>query len=163
MGNNGVVYDTAGTLKRGRRVWVLARMESQTVLGDEVVPYLLFSNGHDGRHAVRVAITPIRVVCNNTLNLALSKAHRSWATMHIGQLDKKFEEASRTLGLAYDYMKQLNRTAEKLIKVNISEKRLQMLVEKVLPPPNDESKHGIKLVADFILSTARGKVYLVNL
>lgn len=46
----------------------------QDVTGGRVVPYLLFSNGHDGRHAVRVAVTPIRVVCQNTLNLALRKA-----------------------------------------------------------------------------------------
>jgi len=142
LGNDGVRYDTAGSLKGGRRVWMLARMDGRMLLGEEVVPYLLFSNGHDGRHAVRVAVTPIRVVCQNTLNLALRKADRSWATMHIGELDKKFEEAARTLGLANSYLDELGREADRLYKVKVNESQLKELVEKVIPLPRDKRRHN---------------------
>lgn len=137
LGNQGVHYDTAGSLQEGKRVWMLARMNSCKLLDDEVVPYLLFSNGHDGRHAVRVAITPVRVVCQNTLNLALVKAERSWATIHMGKLDKKLDEAARTLGLANYYINELNGAAERLYDIKVNDARLHQLIEQVLPLPKN--------------------------
>ena len=63
----GVKYETAGSLQDGRRVWLLARMPKEYIGGsDEICPYLVFSNSHDGTGAVKVAITPVRVVCNNS-------------------------------------------------------------------------------------------------
>ena len=56
-------------------MWILARMPQEYIIsGERISPYLLFSNTHDGSGAIKVALTPIRVVCNNTLNLALSTA-----------------------------------------------------------------------------------------
>jgi len=65
--------ETAGSLRHGKRVWVLARIKcdpSEIVKGDEVIPYLMLSNAHCGGIAVSVALTPIRVVCANTLAVA---------------------------------------------------------------------------------------------
>ena len=63
----GVRYETAGSLQDGRRVWLLARMPKEYTGGDDkICPYLVFSNSHDGTGAVKVAITPVRVVCNNS-------------------------------------------------------------------------------------------------
>ena len=93
----GVRYETAGSLLGGRKVWMLARMPHEYVIGGErISPYLLFSNAHDGSGPVRVAITPIRVVCNNTLNLALRTARRSWSLMHKGKIQARLEEARNT-------------------------------------------------------------------
>ena len=79
----GVRYETAGSLQGGRRVWLLAHMPRDYIIsGEKFSPYLLFSNTHDGSGAVKVALTPIRVVCQNTLNLALDTARRSWSMMH---------------------------------------------------------------------------------
>ena len=72
----GVRYETAGSLQGGRKIWLLARLPKEYIIsGDRISPYLVFSNTHDGSGSVKVAITPIRVVCNNTLNLALSTAN----------------------------------------------------------------------------------------
>ena len=71
-----VRYETAGSLQDGRKIWLLAKMPTRKVIDDEVEPYLCFSNTHDGSGAIRVCMTPIRVVCNNTLNLALNTARR---------------------------------------------------------------------------------------
>ena len=76
----GVRYETAGSLQEGRRVWMLARLPREFIIGGErISPYMVFSNTHDGSGAVKTALTPIRVVCNNTLNLALRTAKRSWS------------------------------------------------------------------------------------
>ncbi len=73
----GVTYETAGSLQGGKKVCMLAKMpEKYIIAGDEVTPYLVFFNSHDGSSGVKVAMTPVRVVCQNTLNLALGTAKR---------------------------------------------------------------------------------------
>lgn len=86
----GVRYETAGSLMGGRKVWMLARLPREYIIGGEhISPYLVFSNTHDGSGAVRVAVTPVRVVCSNTLNLALATAKRSWSMCHTGNVSEK--------------------------------------------------------------------------
>ena len=69
----GVKYETAGSLQNGRKIWLLAKLPDRYIIeGDQVEPYLVFSNSHDGSGSIKVAMTPVRVVCQNTLNLALS-------------------------------------------------------------------------------------------
>ena len=64
----GVRYETAGSLQGGKKVWLLAHMPHEYIIsGERISPYLVFSNTHDGSGAIKVALTPIRVVCNNTL------------------------------------------------------------------------------------------------
>lgn len=93
----GVRYETAGSLQGGRSVWLLAHLPHEYIIsGERISPYLLFSNTHDGSGAVKVAITPIRVVCCNTLNLALQTAKRSWSMNHTGNVKDKMEEAKNT-------------------------------------------------------------------
>lgn len=107
---NGVRYETAGSLQEGKRVWLLARLPREYIIaGERISPYLVFSNSHDGSGAVRVALTPIRVVCNNTLNLALDTARRSWSMIHTGNISGKMQEAKDTLFMAETYMDSLGK------------------------------------------------------
>lgn len=63
----GVRYETAGSLQEGKKVWLLARLPKEYVVaGERISPYLVFSNTHDGSGSVKVAVTPVRVVCNNS-------------------------------------------------------------------------------------------------
>lgn len=117
----GVRYETAGSIKGGKQVWMLARMPEQNILGDEVFPYLLFASGHDGKTAVQVCMTPIRVVCNNTLNFALNSAVRKWSLSHFKTIHGKLADAQRTLRLAGEYMNNLNDKAEELAAKNLGE------------------------------------------
>lgn len=106
----GVRYETAGSLQGGRKVWLLAHLPQEYIIaGERISPYLVFSNTHDGSGAVKVAVTPIRVVCNNTLNLALNTAKRSWSIIHTGNIIDKMEEAKNTLFMASDYMDELGK------------------------------------------------------
>jgi phage/plasmid-like protein (TIGR03299 family) len=82
VGQGKARYETAGSIDNGRRIWLLASVGEpiMPVKGDEVVPYLLLANGHDGRLMVHLRFTPVRVVCQNTLAMAL---HRSDDLPHI--------------------------------------------------------------------------------
>ncbi len=134
-----VRYETAGSLNGGRRVWMLARLPSTKVLGDEIEPYLCFSNSHDGTGAVKVCMTPIRVVCNNTLNFALQSAKRSWSVKHTGDISMKIKEAQDTLQLANAYMQSLNEYAESIVDIKVDEEALEIALGKVFPVKPDAS------------------------
>ena len=94
---------------------------------------ILFSNTHDGSGAIKIAMTPIRVVCNNTLNLAMSSAKRSWATKHMGDMQSKLDEARETLGFANKYMIALNEEAERLAQIKISDAELEAIFDAMFP------------------------------
>lgn len=134
-----VRYETAGSLWGGKKIWLLAKLPPEKVLGDDVEPYICFSNTHDGSGSVRVCMTPIRVVCNNTLNLAISTAKRSWAVKHTGDIAMKIKEAQDTLELARDYMKGLNEYAEQIVDIKVDEEALMMALGKVFPKKKDET------------------------
>lgn len=131
---NGVRYETAGSLAEGKKVWLLARLPREYIIGGErISPYLVFSNTHDGSGAVRVAVTPIRVVCNNTLNLALETAKRSWSMVHTGDIKGKIQEAKDTLFMAEEYMDNLGREFERLRKVQMTDEQVKEYIELLLP------------------------------
>lgn len=131
--DSGVKYETCGALKGGRVVWLLARMPEEKILDDEFVPYICFTNTHDGTGSVRVCLTPTRVVCMNTLNLALDNAKRSWATVHRGDISSRLAEAQHTLGLINDYTYQLKVEAEKLASIKVSDSAFEAILDNIYP------------------------------
>lgn len=136
----GVTYETAGSLQNGRKVWMLAKMPHQFLIGGDIVdPYLVFSNAHDGTGAVKVAVTPIRVVCNNTLNLALSSAKRSWSMIHTGDISQKIEEASNTLFKAEKYLNCLADEVEELKSFYLLDEEVEDYISQLLPIGKDAS------------------------
>lgn len=143
----GVRYETAGSLMGGRKVWLLAHLPHEYIIaGEKISPYLVFSNCHDGSGAIKVAITPIRVVCNNTLNLALTTAKRSWSTMHTGDIQYKLEDAKNTLFMADKYMEELGKEFEVLRKKKLSDKQVLDYIDMLLPVDENASSQQIKNV-----------------
>lgn len=141
----GVRYETAGSLQGGRKVWVLAHMPHEYIIsGERISPYLLFSNTHDGSGAVKVALTPIRVVCNNTLNLALSTAKRCWSTIHTGDIQNKMQEAKNTLLLAETYMDSLGKEFENLRMKKLNDKQIMEYIEILLPIEDGSTPQQIR-------------------
>lgn len=136
----GVRYETAGSLQGGRKVWILARLPREYVIsGERISPYLVFSNTHDGSGAVKVAVTPIRVVCNNTLNLALGTAKRSWSMIHTGDIQGKMQEARDTLFMAEDYMDKLGKAFDTLRRQKLSSSQVKEYIDLLLPLENGTS------------------------
>lgn len=138
-----VSYETAGMLFGGKMVWMLAKMPSTTIVGDEFERYFLFSNSHDGTSAVRCCLTNIRVVCKNTLNLALREAKRSWRYTHAGDLASKIVDAKNTLIYANEYNKAFAKEAERLAAKKFTKAEEERLIEKLFPIPKDVSARKI--------------------
>lgn len=134
-----VRYETAGSLAGGRKVWLLAHLPAEKILGDEVEPYICFANSHDGSGAVRVCMTPIRVVCNNTLNAALSSAKRMWSTRHTGDILSKMAEAQKTLELAGTYMMELGKYAERMANKTVTDERIREILDELFPVDENDS------------------------
>jgi len=114
-----VKIESAGSIRNGGKVWFLLKGESFSVRKkDEVSPYILVSNGHDGGTALRCTPTTVRVVCSNTLHMVIPKVERgkvvkaqpaSFIANHLGDVKGKVEDAKRALGL---YGKSLSATRE---------------------------------------------------
>jgi phage/plasmid-like protein (TIGR03299 family) len=130
----GVRYETAGSLADGKKVWLLAKLPNKYIMeGENIEPYLIFSNSHDGNNAIKIAMTPIRVVCMNTLNLALSSAKRIWSTVHVGNLKNKMQEAHNTLALAENYMTNLGQEFKSLSRIRLSDSKVNEYINMLLP------------------------------
>lgn len=137
VGTGNVKYDAAGSLRDGKTVWLLVRMEDQKILGDDFENYLCFTNSHDGKGAVRAMMTPTRVVCMNTLNMAIQNASRSWSMKHMGNMEEKFLAAKTSLGLASKYMQEMKNTAENLAKKKLSQNQIDNIIANLFPIEQD--------------------------
>lgn len=148
----GVKYETVGSLQDGRKIWLLAKMPEKYIIeGEQIEPYLVFSNSHDGSGAIKVAMTPIRVVCQNTLNLALSSAKRIWSTVHVGDLSAKMDEAHCTLQLAGKYMSNLGAEFAKLSRIKLADSKVLEYIEMLLPmdeSPTDIHRKNIERIRE---------------
>lgn len=149
----GVKYETAGSLQEGKKVWLLARLPKEYVIaGERISSYLVFSNTHDGSGSVKVAVTPVRVVCNNTLNLALDTAKRSFSMIHTGNIHDKIQEAKDTLFMAENYMDNLGIEFEQLRRQKMTDTQVKEYIELLLPmekePTPIQSKNILKLRSD---------------
>lgn len=149
----GVKYETAGSLQNGKKIWLLAKLPEKYIMeGEQIDPYLVFSSSHDGSGAIKVAMTPVRVVCQNTLNIALSLAKRIWSTIHVGNLAAKMDEAHNTLLLAEKYMGKLGSEFSRLLKIKLSDQKVMEYINLLLPmdaqPTNTHRKNISRIRED---------------
>jgi len=149
----GVVYETAGSLQGGKKVWMLAKMPHRYIIaGDEITPYLVIMNSHDGSSGIKVAMTPIRVCCQNTLNLALSTAKRVWTTKHTENVMSRVHEARETLQLAETYMGELGKGIDALSRIKLSDRKVMEFMAEFFPVDSDmpeaQRKNNLRLMND---------------
>ena len=130
---------------------MLAKLPDTEIVGDKTEPYLCFSNTHDGSGAIRVCMTPIRVVCNNTLNFALGTAKRAWSVRHTGDIQAKLHEARMCLDMANKYMDHLAVYADQMANTTVTDDKIKAILEEMFPIAEDASdreKRNVKAVRD---------------
>lgn len=141
VAEGGLRYHTAGALGRGEKIFLLAKLpESIRVKNsdDLVDKYLLLSNAHDGSAALRVFFTPIRVVCQNTLNLAERRGQgQGVSILHKGNLEAKIREAQRVLGLAQRFYDDAAARIDSLTSHYPSQEQLKQFFTSLYPGPEE--------------------------
>jgi hypothetical protein len=141
VGEKLAIYETAGALRGGRRVWMLARIPKELRVGntdDTILPYVLLANSHDGSLALRVIPTTVRVVCQNTLNLALSRAGSTGVTIrHLDSLEDRVQEAREHLGVFVDRIEHFQEEADALAATTLTDSQAKTYFSEVfdLPAP----------------------------
>jgi phage/plasmid-like protein (TIGR03299 family) len=161
--DGGGRWETAGSIRGGRVVFGSLALERETVLdpsgvADKVKTYLLINTSHDGSIAIQASITPVRVVCANTLNLALGRKGKSpkqsFKIRHTQSADGKIQIARQALGLANAYMDEFDKLAHAMIQHEITAQQFNEIILAAYPKPEDEKK--------IALTKWRNKVDVIN-
>jgi phage/plasmid-like protein (TIGR03299 family) len=153
--DNGGRWETAGSIKGGRVVFGSLALERETVLdpngvSDKVNTYLLVNTSHDGSIAIQASITPVRVVCANTLNLALGNRGRggsvkqSFKIRHTQTASGKVAVAREALGLANAYMDEFDKMASAMIQTEVDKNKFDEIILALYPKPEKDSKGAVK-------------------
>ncbi len=149
VGADEAIYETAGTIGKGERIWILAKLPGYIkVHGKDIVSkYLLLSNSHDGSSVVRVKLTPIRVVCNNTLTAPLKGAGEINIS-HTVNAAEDMKQALSLLELTSSLYEQLDDVFNRMALTKISEKQLLDYVKALVPDKDEgggnETNQGIR-------------------
>ena len=143
-GDSRCAWESAGSLKQGKVVFGSLTVPREMVLdpqgaNDKTKLYLIVWTSHDGSVAVQAAITPVRVVCQNTLNLAMRSAKQSFKIRHTQTAEGKIQIARETLGLTLGYFDAFEKEAQELFKSEITDKQFYDIVRKVYPKPAEDS------------------------
>jgi phage/plasmid-like protein (TIGR03299 family) len=139
-------WESAGSLKKGKVVFGTVDIPRTMVLdpqgaNDETKLYLIVWTSHDGSVAVQAAVTPVRVVCQNTLNLAMAHAKQSFKIRHTQSVDGRIAVARETLGLALGYFDEFEKEAQALYSQAITDAEFSKLIQAIYPkPPQDAAK-----------------------
>lgn len=140
--SGGATMETAGSLRGGKYVWGLASLNQSFTLrnNDKINGYLLVGSPHEQGRSLIIKFTTIRVVCNNTLTLALRKGGREWRMSHRLEFnDASMAAAKEALGIAHDQMGEFEKNARKLQKLKVTDKDAIGLFTGLFDPSSDEA------------------------
>jgi phage/plasmid-like protein (TIGR03299 family) len=147
--HGGGRWETAGSIKGGRQVFGSIALERETVLdpdgvSDVVKSYLLVNTSHDGSIAIQASVTPVRVVCANTLALALGQGKRkikqTFKIRHTQTANGKVQAAREALGLATAYLDSFSIVANELFAAKITDQKFNDILLTAYPKPDEASK-----------------------
>ena len=141
VAKNEAIYESAGVIGKGERVWILAKLPGYIIVhGNDIVnKYLLLTNSHDGSSQVRVKLTPIRVICNNTLTSELQGAGE-FQIIPTPNAERDLDQAVIILGMSNHLYKQLNVMFNGMAARKITQAQLQEYLQ-ALVPDNEEMKN----------------------
>ena len=146
VGESKAYFETAGALGEGERIWVMARMPDamKIVSGDECFKYLLLSNTHSGEGSVIVKFTTVRVVCQNTLMLAMDDGQKAYRVRHSKQMHFKLEELADFLSTMQKIYLKAEEEFKRMAGVQMTGTRLHDYLEAVYPRTENQKKKGEK-------------------
>ncbi len=136
VGGDGIQYETAGALGKGERIFITAKLPNYIRVGREdlIEQYLFLTTSHDGYGSITAAFTPVRIVCNNTLNAALRNHSNSIKIRHTANAKDRLEQAHKVLGISNQLSGHLETIFNEWTKVRITDADLQHLIRMAMVP-----------------------------
>ena len=146
VGSDEAIYHTAGVLGKGEVVWIMAQLPEyiEGPDGNPITENVVLYNSHNGSKTLSAIFTPIRVVCENTLNMAISNTKNKVTIRHSGDVKFKLEQAHKLLGLSLDYFKKIKPIFNKMHDVKVNENDVNRFSEMIFPK-NEDSKNTTRV------------------
>jgi phage/plasmid-like protein (TIGR03299 family) len=136
---SGIKYETAGALGNGERIFITAKMPEIIRIGrkDVIEKYIFLTTSHDGSGSIMAAFTPVRIVCNNTLNAALHNHSNAVFIKHTANAEEKLKEAAKIISISDNISEQLQTLFTKWAKVRITDAELKKLIQLSMSPNSE--------------------------
>ncbi len=138
----GAHFETAGSLRRGKSVFVTLKLpDAMQIAGvDRMDLYLIGTTSHDGTAALRVDASPIRVVCANTQRAAFAHAVGHYTFRHTSNVGSQIIQCREALGLMWKYMDTFEQAAERMLNTELAMREFEKVVGQVWPVKDNASE-----------------------
>lgn len=143
-GGNGILYETAGALGNGERIFITAKLPDYIRVGngdDITEKYIFLSTSHDGSGSITAAFTPVRIVCQNTLNASLKNMSNVVRIRHTAGAKQRLDDAHKVMGLANKLSTELESTFNHWAKIKVGDDEMKMLIQLALCPNKETLQH----------------------
>jgi len=136
VGGDGILYETAGALGNGERIFITAKLPDYIKVGkdDLIEKYLFLTTSHDGYGSITAAFTPIRIVCNNTLSAALRNCTNTVRIRHTQSAQDRLKEAHKAMGISNRLSAELDGIFNQWAKVRITDAKVNELIQLAMVP-----------------------------
>ena len=144
-GGGEAIYETAGALGIGERIFISAKMPNYVSIDgvdDPTEFYVLLTSSHDGQGSIKAIITPVRVVCANTLSFALQNNVNCVKIRHTSSADQRLKEAAKVMGITNQYAKEMNELLNHMNTIKVSDKQAVEIINQLFPATNEEEVHA---------------------
>ncbi|WP_339655799.1 DUF932 domain-containing protein [Flavobacterium frigidarium] len=143
-GTDGILYETAGALGNGERIFITAKLPDYIRVGngdDVTEKYIFLTTSHDGSGSITAAFTPVRIVCQNTLNASLRNMSNVVRIRHTSGAKQRLENAHKVMGLANEFSNQLEDIFNNWAKVKVHDHEVKKMIQFVLCPNKETLQH----------------------
>ncbi|WP_353718733.1 DUF932 domain-containing protein [Dyadobacter sp. 676] len=136
VGGDGILYETAGALGKGERIFITAKLPGYIQVGadDLIEKYLFLTTSHDGSGSITAAFTPVRIVCANTLNAAMKNMTNVVKIRHTSNAKDRLRTAHKMMGIANRFSDEVGQVFNTWAKKRISDPELKKLIEIAMAP-----------------------------
>jgi phage/plasmid-like protein (TIGR03299 family) len=147
---SGAMFQTAGSVKNGKQVFLTMKLPDTMLLNGEDATefYLIAYNSHDGSSSFRLAVSPVRVVCSNTLAMAMNKAKSTWSIRHTRNADGQIAMARESMNLTFAFMSEFQAEAEQMMSATMTDDQFFAIVKDLFPASDDDTKRGANAMRD---------------
>lgn len=144
VGKGEAIYETAGVLGKGETIFITAKLPDYIRVGKEdlIEQYIFLTNSHDGSKPITAAFTPIRIVCNNTLNAALRTANNKITIRHTANLNSKLNEAHKLMGIVNLLKQEMEQVFNAMAKKPCVDSLLKEIIVKTFASDAHLDKMG---------------------